>query len=76
MAIFYFMAFEDTKEVPYTANSSYDEFDNCVDNDESSILSKLGLKCQNILSKKKFYKRELFKLTKDFEDFKKSMFKN
>ena len=52
-----FMALED-KEVPSTSNSSCcddDELD-YDDDDESSIMSKLVLKCKNLLLKKRFYK--------------------
>ena len=50
------MALKDN-EVPSTSNSyNYDNFDNYEDDDESSIVSKLILKCRKLLSKKKFYK--------------------
>ena len=66
-----FMALEDNIEVLSTSNSSFnDDFnDNCHDinnddNDESSIVRILMLKCKSLLSKKKHYKHELTSLTK------------
>ena len=70
------MAFEDKKEVPYISNSSCDDCeynDNDDDDDddyESSIASKIILKCKSLLSKKKHYKHELISLTKEIENLK------
>ena len=70
------MALEDAFEVPLLSNSScddlcFDELDNDkeLDND-SSLLSKLVLKCQGLLSKKNFYKQKFSKLSKNFKDLK------
>ena len=63
------MALENKKEVTSISHSLCDDYDNCDDNDddESSIVSKLLLKCKSLLSKKKHYKHELTNLTKEFE---------
>ena len=57
-----FMVLEDNYKVPLLSNSSCDNFcdydyddDEQLD-DESSIMSKIVLKCKNLLLKKKFYK--------------------
>ena len=60
------MALKSDNEVPSTFNSSCDDY--CDDDDESSIVSKLLLKCKILLSKKKHYKHELTSLTKEFEN--------
>ena len=66
---FFFMALEDDIEVPSTSYSSLnnDCDDYCNDDDdgdETSIVSKLMLKCKSLLSKKKHYKHELISLNK------------
>ena len=66
------MALESDNEVPFTSNSFYDNYYNDNnDDDESSIVSKLMLKCKNLLSKNKHYKHDLTSLTKEFENKKK-----
>ena len=60
-----FMAQEDDNEVPSTSHSScddYNDYDDC-DDDDRSMMRKLNLKCKNLLSKKKFYKLELLKMS-------------
>ena len=64
------MALESDNEVPSNSNSSCDDYYDNDDDDESSIMSKLLLKYKSFLSKKKFYKHELFSLTKAFESLK------
>ena len=59
------MALERDNEVPFISNSSCDDYD---DDDESSIVSKLMLKCKSLLAKKKHYKHELTSLTKEFKN--------
>ena len=62
-----FITLEDNNEVLSNFHSSYDDYDNLDDdydddndyNNESSTVSKLMLKCKNLLSKKKVYKLEL-----------------
>ena len=55
------MALEDAFEVPLLSNSSCDNCDDELDDDEdlddeSFFVRKLVLKCQKLLSKKKVYK--------------------
>ena len=69
------MALEDDIKVPSTSYSSFnDDYDEyCHDNDdddETSIVSKLMLKCKSLLSKKNHYKHELTSLSKEFENLK------
>ena len=69
------MALEDDIEVPSTSNSSFnDDFDDYChdddDDDETSIMSKLMIKCKSLLSKKNHYKHELTTLSKEFEKLK------
>ena len=64
------MALESDNEVPSTSNSSYDDYCDDDDYDESSIVSKLMLKCKSLIFKKKHYKHELTSLTKEFKNFK------
>ena len=54
---------ENEKEVTSTSNSSYDDCEYNNNDDESSIVNKLMLKCKRLLSKKKLYKHELSSLT-------------
>ena len=67
------MAHED-KEVPSISYSSHCDDDGLDydddDDNNSSIVSKLVLKCKNLLSKKKFYKQEFLKMSKEFKIFK------
>ena len=72
MANLYFMVLESDNEVPFTSNSSCDNYcdDNDDDDDKSSIMSKLLLKYKSLFSKKKHYKHELTSLTKKFKNFK------
>ena len=69
MVNLYFMALEDNHEVLSTSHSSCDDYDDCknsdTDDDKSSIVSKLVLKYKNLLSKKKLYKLELSKMSKE-----------
>ena len=62
------------KKVTSTSNFScddYNDYNDCDDDDdESSIMSKLILKCKSLLSKKKHYKHELSNLSKEFESLK------
>ena len=62
------MALESDNEVPSTSNSSSNNYCDDDDDYESSIVSKLLLKCKSLLSKKNHYKHELTRLTKEFED--------
>ena len=74
------MAMEDAFEVPLLSNSSCDYScdDMCDDeldddeelDDNSSLIRKLFLKCQNLLLKKKVYKQKFSKLSNNFEDLK------
>ena len=74
------MALEDTFEVLFLSNSSCDNFcddlcDDELDDDEkfddnSSLIRKLFLKCQNLLLKKIVYKQKFSKLTTNFRDLK------
>ena len=66
------MALEDNNEVPSTSYSSCDDCNdnNSADDDESSIVSKIMLKCKSPLSKKKLYKHELLNLSKEFKNLK------
>ena len=60
------MALESDNKVPSISNSSWDDY--CDDDDdESYIVSKLMLKCKSLLAKKKHYKSELTRLTKEFK---------
>ena len=63
------MALERDNGVPSISNSSCDNYDD--DDNKSSIVSKLVLKCKSLLSKKKHYKHELSNLSKEFESLKK-----
>ena len=76
-----FMALEDNNEVPSTSHSFYDNYDNCGDlcdydsdddddKDENSIVHKLMIKCSILYSKKKFYKQEFSKMSKEFNALK------
>ena len=65
VANLFFMTLEDKSEVTSTSHSSCDDCD-----DESSIVSKLMLKCKSLLSKKKLYKHGLCNLSKEFESLK------
>ena len=71
------MALEDDIEVPSISYSSFDNDcdDYYDDDDESSIMSKLMLKCKSLLYKKKHYKHELTSLSKEFENLKNDFFK-
>ena len=74
------MALEDKFEVPLLSNSSCDYScanmcdgeldDNEKFDDNSSLIRKLFLKYQNLLLKKKNYKQNLSKLSKNFEELK------
>ena len=69
------MALEDN-EVPSMSNFlnydslDYDDDDADDDDDENSIVHKLMDKCKKLFSKKKFYKQEFSKLSKEFEALK------
>ena len=57
-------------------NGNFD--DNCDDdgnNDDNSIVSKLMIKCKNLLSKKKLYKLDISKMFKEFENLKNKFLK-
>ena len=61
------MALEDKNKATFASHSSCDDCDDDDDDDdEISIMSKLMLKCKNLLSKKKLYKHELSNLSKEF----------
>ena len=67
------MDLKNEKEVTSISHSSYvdyNDYDDCNDDNESSIVSKLMLKCKSLLSKKKHYKYELLNLSKEFESLK------
>ena len=68
VANLFFMALESNNKVLSTSNSYCDDY--CDNEDESSIVSKLILKCKSLLSKMKHYKHELTSLTKEFENLK------
>ena len=53
MANLCFMALEDKNKITSTSHSSCDDCDDDDDDDEGSIVSKLMLKCKNLLFKKK-----------------------
>ena len=67
MANLCFMALEDKNKVPSISKSSCDDYCEYDDDDESSIVSKLMLKCKSLLSKMKLYKHKLSNLSKEFE---------
>ena len=64
------MALEDENKVPSISNSSYDDYCEYDDDDESSIASKIMHKYFSLLSRKKFYKYKFTSLTKEFKDLK------
>ena len=75
------MAFKNDNEVPSTSNSlkydsldndndDFDDIDDDDDDDENSIVHKLMDKCKKLFSKKKFYKQEFSKSSKELEALK------